>query len=132
MVRETVVMEQQRVKVKEKKQRVGHPRGVAAQDHLPPTPLTKEDFRSQTRMRDVVTGTAAISTTSRRRWTSCCVTMDQDAAKFFALLGLTVFILSFSFHQLSVGKACNHAPLWGLIGTMIGFWFEGPRLNNKN
>lgn len=72
------------------------------------------------------------SVTGSSQWKSCCIEMDQEAARFFALLGLTVFILGFSFYQLAYGEPCNQAPLWGLIGTMIGFWFDGPKMNQRN
>jgi len=57
--------------------------------------------------------------------------VDQDAARFFALLLLTAFILSFCFYMLAIKDPCETGPLWGLIGTMIGFWFEGPSMKNK-
>lgn len=66
------------------------------------------------------------------KWESCCMVMEPEAARFFALLLLTVFILGFCFYQLAYGEPCNQAPLWGLIGTMIGFWFDGPKMSPKN
>ena len=66
-----------------------------------------------------------------RRWKSCCLSMDRTAARFFSLLMLTVFILTFVFYQLANTDPCDSAPLWGLIGTLIGFWFDGPSLKSK-
>jgi len=63
-----------------------------------------------------------------RRWNSCCLSMDRNAARFFALLLLTVFILTFVFYQLIHTDHCDAAPLWGLIGTLIGFWFDSPSI----
>lgn len=54
--------------------------------------------------------------------------MDKEAVKFFSLLILTFFILCFSFYEVSYGEVCNQSALWALIGTLIGFWFDGPKI----
>jgi len=65
------------------------------------------------------------------KWDSCCMSMDKEAARFFSMLVLTFFILSFSFYEVSYGHPCNQSALWGLIGTMIGFWFDGPKIGQR-
>jgi hypothetical protein len=67
----------------------------------------------------------------RRSWQSCCMTMDAEATRFFALLSLTVFILAFCFYMISDRDPCDTGPLWALIGSLLGFWFDGPKLEKK-
>ena len=63
-------------------------------------------------------------------WDSCCISMDREAVRFFSLLMLTFFILGFLFWKIAVSDVCDSAPLWGLVGSMIGFWFDGPKVNS--
>lgn len=60
---------------------------------------------------------------------SCCCELDRRAAKFFSQLFITLMMLSFCFWQIGVGDAQVTGPVWALIGTFVGYWFESPSIS---
>lgn len=59
-------------------------------------------------------------------WKSCCCQIDKRAAKFFTQFLLSVILLVVCFVQLMVGDENVNGPVWGLVGTIVGYWFESP------
>lgn len=59
---------------------------------------------------------------------SCCFVIDRRAAKFFAQLFLTLIMLGFCFWQISLDNEKLGGPIWALIGTFVGFWFDSPTI----
>jgi hypothetical protein len=68
----------------------------------------------------------------RRLWRSLCIHLDPDAVQFAAKFALTLFILIFCFYQVAWSvNACNNGAVWTIIGSVIGAWFEAPKLRNR-
>jgi len=58
-------------------------------------------------------------------WRSCCFTVDRRLAVFVVQTIVGIMLLAFCAIQLSVTEDCHRStPYWGLIGTVIGFFFQ--------
>ena len=70
---------------------------------------------------------------NRRTLYKCfCCHLDKRAALFFSQLALTLILLGFCFSQIYSQGNANSGPVWGLIGTFIGFWFDSPKLKEND
>lgn len=44
---------------------------------------------------------------------------------------LTLLVMSFCFYQISTRDPRESGALWAIIGTLTGFWFESPKVQNE-
>ena len=59
---------------------------------------------------------------------SCCFLVDKRAAKFFSQLLLTLLMVGFCFYHITYGEDSLKGPMWALLGTFVGYWFDAPRI----
>ena len=100
-------------------------------DQKTPPPSPDPPPLEEKKAKDALSSPSPTPTPSPARWTSCCMTMDPGAVKYFVTFAMTIFILSFCFYQLAYGDPCNNGALWTLIGSLVGVWFPQPQMNRK-
>lgn len=62
---------------------------------------------------------------AKNEWRSCCFTVDRRLAVFVVQTVVGILLLAFCAVQLTVTEDCHRStPYWGLIGTVIGFFFQ--------
>lgn len=62
-------------------------------------------------------------------YTSCCCKLDKRAAHFFAQLLITLLMLFFCIYYIISGDPAQSGPVWALIGTFVGYWFDSPSIS---
>lgn len=59
----------------------------------------------------------------------CCWKVDRRVLSVFIQLLLTLMMLCFCFYQIAYGAPEQAGPVWGLIGTFVGYWFDAPKVH---
>jgi len=63
--------------------------------------------------------------TRNATWTSCCFRLDKRCVMFSVQTFIGIALLTFCAYRLTTEPECDRAaPYWGLIGTIMGFFFN--------
>lgn len=64
-------------------------------------------------------------TMSVDEWRSCCFRLDKRCVMFSVQTVIGVSLLAFCAYRLATEPDCDRAaPYWGLIGSIVGFFFN--------
>lgn len=51
---------------------------------------------------------------------------DQRSALCYAQFFISIFILSFLCYYVLISASADCGPAWGMLGGIVGYWFESP------
>lgn len=58
-------------------------------------------------------------------WRSCCFRLDKRCVMFSVQTVIGISLLTFCAYRLATEPDCDRAaPYWGLIGSIVGFFFN--------
>jgi hypothetical protein len=104
-----------------------------------PTPegksLSHQDFRSprlhvlpESVPPSPVSSKPSIHSELGNYWQGCCGRVDPRSARFFATFFISVMMLGVCSTLFFIIDPCDSGPIWGVVGTIIGFWVDAPEI----